>query len=86
MQNRDKEFNPRAFRVFGPKIIAMRGSYDDPALESRFLTEDMGLRTLRSDIPIAQPDSLKEEALSLRNHRGHRAPHEPDRFAALEFG
>ena len=71
MQNRDKEFNPRAFRVFGPKIIAMRGSYDDPALESRFLTEDMGLRPLREDIPISQPDDLKEEALALRNRLLH---------------
>ena len=71
MQNRDKEFNPRAFRVFGPKIIAMRGSYDDPALESRFLTEDMGLRPLRNDIPISQPASLKDEALALRNRLLH---------------
>ena len=71
MQNRDKEFNPRAFRVFGPKIIAMRGNYDDPALESRFLTEDMGLRPLRSDIPISQPASLKDEALVLRNRLLH---------------
>ncbi len=71
MQNRDNEFNPRAFRVFGPKIIAMRGSYDDPALESRFLTEDMGTRPLRQDIPISQPSSLKDEALALRNRLLH---------------
>ncbi len=71
IQNRDKEFNPRAFRVFGPKIIAMRGSYDDPALESRFLTEDMGLRPLRQDIPISLPHALKEEALALRNRLLH---------------
>jgi hypothetical protein len=71
MQNQDKEFNPRAFRVFGPKIIAMRGSYDDPALESRFLTEDMGMRPLRKDIPIAQPSSLRDEALALRNRLLH---------------
>jgi hypothetical protein len=71
MQNRDKEFNPRAFRVFGPKIIAMRGSYDDPALESRFLTEEMGLRPLRADIPISQPSLLKDEALALRNRLLH---------------
>jgi len=71
MQNRDKEFNPRAFRVFGPKIIAMRGCYDDPALESRFFTEDMGLRPLREDIPIAQPPALKDEALALRNRLLH---------------
>jgi hypothetical protein len=71
MQNRDNEFNPRAFRVFGPKIIAMRGHYDDPALESRFLTEEMGMRPLRKDIPISQPSSLKDEALSLRNRLLH---------------
>ena len=36
-----KEFDPRAFIVYGPKVIAMRGRFDDPALESRFLTIDM---------------------------------------------
>jgi len=71
MQSQDKEFNPRAFRVFGPKIIAMRGRYDDPALESRFLTEDMGLRPMRGDIPIAQPAALKDEAFALRNRLLH---------------
>ncbi len=60
-------FDPRAFSVFGPKIVAMRNSFDDPALESRFLTEDMGKRTLRSDIPINLPDVQQEEARTLRN-------------------
>jgi hypothetical protein len=67
LQNRNKEFNPAAFTVFGPKIIAMRGSFRDQALESRFFTEDMGGRPLRSDVPIQLPDSLKTEALVLRN-------------------
>lgn len=71
MQNRDKEFNPRAFKVFGPKIIAMRGRYDDPALESRFLSEDMGQRPLRADIPIFLPASFDAEALALRNKLLH---------------
>src|SRR6202521_5876763 len=31
-----KEFHPRAFVIFGPKIVGMRRSYDDRALESRF--------------------------------------------------
>lgn len=62
-----KEFDPRAFNVFGPKIVAMRKSFDDPALESRFLTEEMGQRSLRSDIPINLPDIQKDEALQLRN-------------------
>ena len=65
--SRTGEFNPRAFQVFGPKIVATRGFYDDRALESRFITEETGHRGLRSDIPINLPASYKEEALHLRN-------------------
>lgn len=76
MMNRQREFNPRAFQVFGPKIVATRGSYDVKGLESRFLTEEMGSRMLRPDIPINLPDSFKEEARELRNklllYRFHR--------------
>lgn len=71
LQNRQKEFNPAAFNVFGPKIIAMRGTFHDRALESRFLTEEMGSRPLRTDIPIQLPDSLKIDALALRNRLLH---------------
>jgi hypothetical protein len=49
MMNRQREFNPQAFHVFGPKIVATRGSYDDKGLESRFLTQEMGSRKLRHD-------------------------------------
>jgi hypothetical protein len=45
------EFDPRAFSVFGPKLVSMRHRFDDDALESRFLTEEMGCRKLRADIP-----------------------------------
>jgi hypothetical protein len=62
-----KEFEPRAFNVFGPKIVAMRRSFEDQALESRFFTEEMGARPLRKDIPINLPEHQKEEALALRN-------------------
>ena len=76
MMNRQREFNPQAFQVFGPKIVATRGRYDDKGLESRFLTEEMGLRKLRSDIPINLPGSFKDEARELRNklllYRFHR--------------
>jgi hypothetical protein len=76
MMNRQREFNPQAFRVFGPKIVATRGSYDDRALESRFLTEIMGGRKLRADIPINLPPSFYWEAQELRNklllYRFHR--------------
>lgn len=71
LQNRHKEFNPAAFNVFGPKIIAMRGTFRDQALESRFLTEEMGVRPLRSDIPIQLPDTLRADALALRNRLLH---------------
>ncbi len=69
--NRFKEFNPYAFKVFGPKIVAMRGSFDDRALESRFFTEETGRRPLRADIPIHVPNELKREALALRNRLLH---------------
>jgi hypothetical protein len=69
--NRHKEFNPAAFKVFGPKIIAMRESFRDVALESRFLTEETGIRPLRADIPIQLPETLEAEALELRNRLLH---------------
>ena len=69
--NRHNEFNPHAFKVFGPKIIAMRGEFDDRALESRFFTEETGRRPLRADIPIHMPKEMKAEALALRNRLLH---------------
>jgi uncharacterized protein (UPF0147 family) len=69
--NRHKEFNPAAFKVFGPKVIAMRYGFEDQALESRFLTEETGTRPLRPDIPIHLPASLKAESLELRNRLLH---------------
>jgi hypothetical protein len=69
--NRHKEFNPRAFKVFGPKIVAMRGSFDDRALESRFFTEETGRNDLPPDMPIQLPDAMRHEALELRNRLLH---------------
>jgi hypothetical protein len=65
--NRAKEFDPRAYIVFGPKIVATRGYFEDRALESRCLTEDMGQEHLRGDVPLNLDDSYKEEARQLRN-------------------
>ena len=81
---RKGEFNPRAYQVFGPKLVASRGFFEDKALESRFITEEMGSRPLRLDIPISLPPVYAEEALRLRNrlllfrfrHLGKSAPHE----------
>jgi hypothetical protein len=67
MTNKNRELNPQAFRVFGPKIIAMRESFEDRALESRFLTEETAHRPLSPHIPIHLPEDLKHEALALRN-------------------
>ena len=67
MQNGKGELQPRAFQVFGPKVLASRGSYEDQALESRFLTDVMGGRSVREGIPINLPDAYREEARALRN-------------------
>lgn len=67
-ESRDgREFNPRAFQVFGPKIVGMRTHFDDPALESRFITETAGNRAMRPDIPINLPAQQRIEAEELRN-------------------
>ena len=62
-----REFNPTAYSVFGPKLVATRGFFQDRALESRCLTEVMGQQRLRDDIPINLPAAHKHEALALRN-------------------
>lgn len=62
-----REFSPRAYSVFGPKLIATRGYFQDRALESRCLTEETGGRKLREDIPINLTAEYKREALALRN-------------------
>lgn len=64
--NQRREFDPRAFQVFGPKIVAMRHAFDDAALESRFLTEEMGQRTPDNDIPLNLPPEQADEAATLR--------------------
>lgn len=67
MANRNRELNPQAFRVFGPKIVAMREHFSDLALESRFITAETSGRSLRPDVPIHLPPLFKDEALQLRN-------------------
>lgn len=84
---RRREFEPQVFCVFGPKIVATRGRYEDDALESRFITEQTGQGDLRGDVPINLPMSYEREALALRNkllmyrfkRHGHVEPHESRR-------
>lgn len=60
-------FSPVGYEVFGPKIVSSRGYYQDPALESRFITELASLNKIRKDIPISLPSKFTDEALELRN-------------------
>jgi hypothetical protein len=62
-----KDFNPKAFEVFGPKVIGTRRSFDDRALESRCITEEMTGLPPRLDIPLSLPESFHTEAEHLRN-------------------
>lgn len=64
---RGREFDPRAYTVFGPKLVATRGYFEDRALESRCLTEEMGGRKLRDDIPINLTSDWKTQARDIRN-------------------
>jgi hypothetical protein len=65
--SRQKEFDPRAYHVFGPKVIATRGFFEDRALESRCLSEDLHGGPIRPEIPLNLDDRFREEALALRN-------------------
>lgn len=66
-QSPTNEFRPRAFSVFGPKLVATRNRYEDHALESRFITEDMNRQSTKADIPFNLPNDQAREALTLRN-------------------
>lgn len=87
-----KEFNPKAFDVYGPKIIATRRSFDDRALESRCITEEMNGLPPRPDIPLSLPDAFHLDAEALRNQllsyrarwRGTFTGSAPERDPALE--
>lgn len=70
------EFHPAAFSIFGPKIIATRKPFEDPALESRCLTLELHHRRPASRIPLNLPPAFEAEALELRNALlGHRFWH-----------
>jgi len=78
--DRAKDFETEAYVCFGPKILAMRGVFQDEALESRCLTEDMQQKT-REDIPRELPQELWEveiprlQGMLLRYRMEHWRPH-----------
>lgn len=60
-------YEPRSFDPFGPKIIANRSRFQDPALESRCITLEGEEGKLRADVPRQLPPQFFEEAGRLRN-------------------
>ena len=82
-----KEFDPRAYQVFGPKVIATRGFFQDRALESRCVTEDMRGHALRSEIPLNLEEGFHEEAREIRNQLLlYRLRHVKDARAEVRAG
>jgi len=67
MQGKEDLLETKVFEVFGTKIIATREKFNDKALESRFLVEEMGRGILRKDIPRNLRDDFYEEACGIRN-------------------
>lgn len=64
--DKNGKFEPRAYNVYSPKILATRKTFADVALESRCITERVRPKD-RSDIPLHLPEEFYEQALKLRN-------------------
>ena len=62
-----REYSPRAYAVFGPKLVSTRGFFQDRALESRCITEETGSQRLRQDIPLNLTADYQRDALAIRN-------------------
>jgi len=62
-----KDFEPEAFYSYGPKVIATRHKFEDPALESRCLTLQMYRRDLPDNIPRILTENFSNEAENIRN-------------------
>lgn len=93
MRSGEGRFEPEAFQVFGPKIIATRGRYADPALESRFITEVVYPIEVAGHIPVNLPEKQSQEAEQLRNQlllfrfrNWHRTDIRPDIATAGPLG
>lgn len=62
-----RKWQEQAYMVYGPTLLGMRGEFNDSALNSRCITEDMPKRT-RSDIPLNIIDEeLRKASLEIRN-------------------
>lgn len=57
---------PKAFEVYGPKILGSREPFSDLALESRCLTQRL-FPMKKVDVPVHIPESFDEDTTKLRN-------------------
>jgi len=89
--DKNKGFETEAYVCYGPKILAMRGEFKDPALTSRFLTKEMGGPTTRTDIPIEMPrefeliEAPRLRGLLLRYRLEHWQPFIELNYKALDM-
>jgi hypothetical protein len=61
------KFEVRAYPTYCPKILASRKKFQDAALESRFLTEEMNRSFDKARIPLNLLPEFWDEALAIRN-------------------
>jgi hypothetical protein len=63
----DSDYGPKAFDVFGPKVLAGRSAFPDPALESRCVRVYMQSGVDLSKVMRRLPESYPTDCASLRN-------------------
>lgn len=64
---RDDDWMPETFSVGGPKIIANRLEFRDPALETRCITIDTISKDANLRVPTALPAEFRDRGENLRN-------------------
>jgi hypothetical protein len=64
--SRPGEWEPAAFSVFGPKVIAARKATKDDALETRCITQAVAKAKDLGEVPITLPPQFWQEAAVLR--------------------
>lgn len=62
-----KDWEPRSFKVYGPKLVGNRLEWPDAATESRIFTIMMVSKPLADHVPAELPYRFEAEAQSLRN-------------------
>ncbi len=66
MQVKNESMKTKAFKVYGPKILASRERFSDEALESRCLTQHL-FSTKNAKTPVHLPLDFSKQATAIRN-------------------